>query len=127
MRNYNGIKKPSYFFYSLASLLLILSACSISGKYYSKYDSKKYDSKRYGTRMFNSIELEKDCSYTIHEWYFVHHDLRHIINVKSGDWIAQGDTVIIDGKKYLHNSRNLTDIEGGVKWRKRLLIFAKKE
>jgi hypothetical protein len=127
MRNKQITKISPYFWIIIASTSIGLSSCSVSGKYYSKYDSREHDSKRYGTRMFNSIEISEDSSYILSEWNYLHSDLRHYMHEKSGNWTSKGDTVTIDGKKYLHNNRTLTDIKSGVKWRKRLIIFVRKE
>ncbi|MFY7708027.1 MAG: hypothetical protein ACOVQ5_08065 [Flavobacteriales bacterium] len=121
------MKIESFFLYCLVALIIVLSGCTVSGKYYSKYDSKKHDSEKYGSRMFNSIELSKDGSYIISEWLFIYHDRRHYKYEKSEDWIQQGDTITIDDRKYLHNHTSLVDVENGVVWKKRLFRFAKNE
>lgn len=121
------MKIASYFLNSIVALIIVLSGCTVSGKYYSKYDSKKHDSERYGSSMFNFIELSKDSSYTVSEWIYAHADGRHYKYEKSENWIKQGDTITIDDRKYLHNHTSLIDLENGVVWKKRLLTFAKKE
>ncbi len=127
MRNIKKLKIKSCLLNSLIALIIVLGGCNDSGKYYSMYDSKKHDSERYGSRMFNSIELSKDGSYTISEWHYSHTDLRHYKYVNSGDWIQQGDTIIIDGSRFLHRHSTLVDIEKAVEWKKRLLVIVKKE
>jgi hypothetical protein len=122
----NNVIKISYFFWNcFVFLILVLSGCSVTGKYYSKYDSKKNDSERYGTRMFNSIELNKDSTYTSSEWHYVYHDLKHYIYDKTGAWVVYGDTIIINDGRYLYSKRTLTNLKNGVKWKKRPLTFVK--
>ena len=127
MKNIKKLKIESYFLNSLVALTLVLEGCTISGKYYTKYDSKKHDSERYGSRMINSIQLSKDSTYTISEWYYLQHDLRHYKYVKSGNWKQQGDTITIDGSRFLSSNKTLINLDNGVKWKKRLLVIVKKE